>query len=42
MLPPSAAERGRRNLALLIGVTVAVLVFGLVVFGWMYWLVPTQ
>jgi hypothetical protein len=39
-IPLSAAERGRRNLAIVIGVTVAVLVFGLLVFAWMYWLAP--
>ena len=38
--PLSAAERGRRNLAIVIAVTVGVLVFGLLVFAWMYWLAP--
>ena len=38
----SPAERGRRNLALLIGVTIGVMAFGLAVFAWMYWINPIR
>ena len=40
--PDSPAERGRRNLALLIGVTIGVLAFGLAIFAWMYWINPIR
>lgn len=40
--PPDAAGRGRRNLALLIGVTLGVMGFGLAVFAWMYWINPIR
>ncbi len=36
----SAAERGRRTLALVIVITVLVLLFGLGVFAWMYVVAP--
>ena len=39
---PGAAERGQRNLAILIAVTIGVLGFGLLVFAWMYWLAPIR
>ena len=38
----SPAERGRRNLALLIGVTIGVMAFGLAIFAWMYWISPIR
>ncbi len=38
----SPAERGRRNMALLIGVTIGVMAFGLAVFAWMYWINPIR
>jgi hypothetical protein len=41
-VPPGAAERGQRNLAILIAVTIGVLGFGLLVFAWMYWLAPIR
>lgn len=40
--PDSPAERGRRNMALLIGVTIGVLAFGLAIFAWMYWINPIR
>ena len=40
--PDSPAGRGRRNLALLIGVTLGVMAFGLAVFAWMYWINPIK
>ena len=38
----SPAERGRRNLALLVGVTIGVMAFGLAIFAWMYWINPIR
>lgn len=41
-VPAPLEERARRNLALVIGMTIAVMAFGLAVFAWMYWIAPIQ
>jgi hypothetical protein len=40
--PAPLEDRARRNLALVIGVTIAVMAFGLATFAWMYWIAPIQ